>query len=291
MEDLLTVFESELKVNIEESNSLIRRGYFIDSISTKYFNNEINREGLLESPTYFLEFRHFTRQFIDANLDAIIDLEKELPKKYLVLIPELKQLKRRIESQRRWENAVVEISMSYRKEFADPLPSRYLTDSISNEKNIAYTLTNQLFKNKVRYYNIYNLNENTWDASLIRTSAVALLWKLKTIRGELNTSPADFLKNIGLNPFEEINCGEFLSEKKKHLSSRVSFIFYNNSDKEVHFNIINAEGEVLSNGSLASKSFKLEEFYIIENWFVQTLENGSCKKVYRRFTEDYLIIN
>ena len=59
------------------------------------------------------------------------------------------------------------------------------TDSISIEKNIEFCLTDPIFKSKVLHYNEYDLGENTWDASLIRTSAVALLWKIKTLRNDV----------------------------------------------------------------------------------------------------------
>ena len=56
IESLLVVFENELEANIEESMGLIRRGYFRDSISTRYINNKITREDLLKYPNLFLEF-------------------------------------------------------------------------------------------------------------------------------------------------------------------------------------------------------------------------------------------
>ena len=86
----------------------------------------MTREDLLKNPRMFLEFRTSTRDFIDDNLDALIDLEKELPNKYVALVPKLKLLKARIESQRKWEKAVVEISMARKKNWLTNYPHSFL---------------------------------------------------------------------------------------------------------------------------------------------------------------------
>jgi hypothetical protein len=293
IESLFKVFENELENNIRESNSLISRGYYIDSITSRYINNKITREDLLKDPDMFLRFSTLTRNFKDDNLDALIELEKELPIKYVALLPELKLLKERIESQRKWEKAVIEISMTRKKELADELPTVYLTDSISIEKNIKYFLTDSIFKNKVIHYNEYDLIENTWDASLIRTSVVALLWKIKTMRGHAVGTIDEFLKNVGLRPFQELSCGAFPVETVQGTNFRLNYILYNSSDKEVFFNVLDTEGKILNprEFSLAPKSFGLGEFTLSENGLIQVLENGTCKDIFRRLKQDYIVIN
>ena len=293
IENLFLVFEKELEDNIWESNSLINRGYERDSITTRFINTEISHEDLLKNPRLLSPFGTNTRDFVDDNLDALIDLEKELPKKYIALVPQLKELKARIESQRKWEKAVVEMSMQRGKELADQLPTLYQTDSISIEKNINYYLSDPIFKNKVIHYNHYELNENTWDASLIRTSAVALLWQIKTLRGGADTTLDKFLKKFELKPFQELNCGEFPVETIENTNFRLNYVFYNNSDKEVLFNILDTEGKVLNSKKLSilPKSFKLNQYSLSEDRLVQVLENNTCKKLYRRLKQDYLIIN
>ena len=293
IESLFSVFENELETNIKESNSLIRRGYYRDSITRRYINNKITREDLWKNPKLFLEFSTSTRKYIYDNLDALIDLEKELPQKYVALVPELKLLKSRIESQSKWEKATVEISMVRKKELADQLPTLYLTDSISIEKNIEFSLTDPIFKSKVLHYNEFDLNENTWDASLIRTSAVALLWKIKTLRNDVDSSLDDFLKSLGLKPLQELDCGALPVETMERPEFRLNFIFYNNSDTEVFFNILNTEGKVENRRelSIAPKKFVLVEWPLSEDRLIQVMDNDTCKKIYRRLKQDYLIIN
>ncbi len=293
VESLLTVFQNELVNNIEQSSSLIRRGYYKDSVITRYTNNEITREDLLKNHIYFLNFGIMTRQYSDDNLDKLIELEKELPKKYAELIPEFKQLKWLVESQRKWENAVVEISMERRKEVVDQLPWLNLSDSLSIEKAIKYILTDPFHKNKILHFNDYDLDENTWDASQIRTTSVALLWHIKNLKGTQNISIDSFLNNLGMVPFQELECDGHPFEKKETVNFRLNYILYNNTDKTIFYNIINLEGEILNRKklSLTPKSFQVSAARLNTNYFIEVLENDSCKKVYRRIKEDYLVVN
>ncbi len=292
IENLLTVFEKELDVNIKRSNPLIRSGYYIDSLTTRYINNKITRDDLLKNPNMFLGFSTMTRRYTDDHLDELLDLEKDLPKKYAKIIPELKELKIRIESQRKWEKAAVVLSLERHKELADQLPWLNLSDSLSMEKRINYHLTDPFFKNKILNYNNLNLDENTWDASLIRTSSVALLWTLKNLRGTENMSIDSFLKKLGMTPFQELECDGYPFEKKESINFRLNYIFYNNTDKTVFYNYLNLEGEILNRNkiSISPKSFNLAGFRLNTNNFIEILENESCNKVYRRIKEDYLVI-
>ena len=293
IESLFSVFEKELEVNIQESNALIKRGYDKDSVTTRYINNKITREDLWKNQGLFLRFGTSTKDFIDDNLNALINLEKELPKQYVALVPELKLLKARIASQRKWEKAVVEISRARKKELADQLPTLFLTDSISIEKNIEFCLTDPILKSKVLHYNEYDLGENTWDASLIRTSAVALLWKVKTLRNTAETSLDELLKSSGLKPFQELNCDAFPIKPMEKTGFRLNCIIYNNADTEVCYNVLDTEGKVINSSklSLAPKSFILSEFSLAEHRLIQVIKNDTCRKTYRRLKQDYFIMN
>ena len=291
IEDILSVFENELETNIKTCNDLISYGYNVDSALTLYINNELIREDDLNQLRY-LFFNTNTKKINDDNLDELIELEKQLSKKYIQLAPNLKKLKRLIESRRKWEKAVIDISMSRQKEFADELPYYNLRDSLSREKIINYILTNPNYKSKILHFNNYQLDENIWDATLIRTISVALLWKIKKIRGDAPTSIETFLKNLGLKPFQELECGEQPFEEKEPIFRR-NFIIYNNTNKIVFANVLNTEGEALNSNKniLQPKSFGLAEVNLGVNLFIEVLENDTCKKVYRRIEEDYLIIN
>jgi len=291
IENVLSVFENELETNIKTCSELISYGYRVDSALTLYINNELTREDHLNKLGY-LFFRTNTKKINDDNLVELIALEKQLSKKYIQLTPDLKKLKRLIESRRKWAKAVIDIVMSRQKELADELPYFNLRDSISTEKIINYILTNPIYKSKILHFNNYQLDENIWDATLIRTSSVALLWKIKSLREDAPTSIETFLKNLGLKPFQELECGEHPFEEKEPIFRR-NFIIYNNTNKIVFINVLNTEGEALNpkKNILQPKSFGLEEVDLGVNLFIEVLENDTCKNVYRRINEDYLIIN
>ena len=101
------------------------------------------------------------------------------------------------------------------------------------------------------------------------------------------------MEKFGLKPFQEFDCGEVPVETIEKTNFRLNYIFYNNSDKEVFFNFLDTEGKVLNSKKLSilPKSFKLNQFSIAEDILVQVLENNTCKKLYRRLKQDYLIIN
>ncbi len=291
IEDILSVFEKELETNIKTCSDLISYGYNVDAARTLYIKNEIIPDGGLNQLRY-LFFRTNTKKINDDNLDELIELEKELSKKYIQLVPNLKKLKRLIESRRQWEKAVIDITMSRQKEFTDELPFYNLRDSLSTEKLINYILTNPSYKSKILHFNNYQLDENIWDATLIRTSSVALLWEIKSLREDASTSIETFLKNLGLKPFQELECGAHPFEAKEPIFRR-NFIIYNNTNKIVFANVLNTEGEPINTKKniLQPKSFALEEVDLGVNVFIEVLENDTCKKIYRRIKEDYLIIN
>lgn len=232
------------------------------------------------------------KQFLDDNLNELIALEKQLPEKYKFLIPSLKELKRRIESQRKSQGLVDEISTTRAKELSDQLSYYYSSDSLSREKQITYYLTDPFYNNKIEHFNVYYLNENVWDGTLIRTLCVALLWEIKKAREDVKIPLENFLNSLGLKPFQELNCEEPV-KIEENIRFRRNYIIYNNSDDPIFYNFLNTEGEVLNQSarSLPPKSFRLNEFSLGVNNLIQVLKNDTCNKIYRRVKEDYIIIN
>ncbi len=291
IENLFSSFENELEANIKTSSSLISYGYGLDSTLTLYLNNEITRKNFWDL-SRALTFSVSMRKFNHDNLDALIAFEKQLSKKYIALIPVLKELKTRIESQRQWEQTVLDLQMLRTKELVDELPFYNWDDSVSREKIINYVLTNPSYKNKILHYYGYQLDENVWDATLIRTSSVALLWKIKSMRAEGPISIEPFLKDFGLKPFQKLECGEQSFEAKEEIDFRRHYIIYNNTNNTVFYNHLDANGEILNSEeiSLSPNSFRLDEFAYRGDSFIEVLADGSCKKAYRRAKADYLVL-
>ncbi len=157
IQNIFTAFENELEKNIESCNSLISHGYRIDSTLTLYVNNEITRKNF-SGQGQELMFSISMQKFIHDNLDDLILHEKQLPDKYLALIPDLKELKRIIESQHQWEKTVFDLRMSRTKEMVDELPFYNQRDSISRVKIFNHILTSPSHKNKILHYYEHELN-------------------------------------------------------------------------------------------------------------------------------------
>ncbi len=293
IERLTDVFESELEANIQTCSSLMRVGYRRDSICTLYVNGQLSREQLSNRRVMWqLGFGTSTRRFIDDNLDELIATEKQLPSAYKPLTPELKELKRRIESQRKCEQIAIDISISSRTEMANRYPWYNLSDSLSGESYIDHILTDPIYKSKLLHYNAYQLDENTWDATIIRTSSVALLWKLKQIKRTAPPTIEEFLDQLGLRSFQKMDCDGYPFEVTEEINLYSNFIFYNNRSDTVYFNFRNSEGEIFNEKlSLPPHSFQLDEWAFGNDECIEMLQNDSCHAVYRRSKEDYLIFN
>ena len=291
IDKLMTAFENELNSNIKTCNYFITYGgYSRDSIATLYKNNKITRD----YRGGHLSFSTATQQFIDDNLDEFIENEKQIPDKYTFLIPELKELKRRIESQRRWEKAAIEISMARRKELTDTFPWFWLRDSLDLEKRTDHILNDPIYKSKLLHYNHYQLNENVWDVNIIRTSSVALLWEIKKLRLTTDIPIKGFLESLNLKPLEKLACNSAPYTIKEEIGIGKNAIIYNNTNNTVFYNIINLDGKIMDNGKayeIPAKSFELDEWDLSNDELIQYIANDSCKAVYQLTKEDYLILN
>jgi hypothetical protein len=295
IEDLMTVFESELEANIQSCSGLIRLGYRRDSVETLYINDKLTPEIVRDNWQIRrgLGFGTSTRRFIDDNLNELISTEKQLPSNYKLFIPELKELKRRIDSQRKWEQVAVDISISSKKEMTLKFPWYRLRDSLSNELQIEHFLTDPIYKGKLLHYNDYQLDENIWYASLIRTSSVALLWKIRKMKGSAPPKIEDFLEELGLRPFLTKNCDAYPYEVNEMINLRMNFIFYNNRSDTLYFNLTDNKGHIHNSDpmSLPPFSFELDGADLESMDNIQILDKDSCQKIYYRTKQDYLIIN
>jgi hypothetical protein len=293
VESLLLTFENELTHNIGVSDGLIRLASFKDSILRKYYNNKITRQEIKSLPGLFFSFPTSMRQYNDDNLNKLIALEEDLPKDYLNFFPQLKELKRRINSQRHWEQKGVDLSWERQKENVDELPWYFLRDSISRNKAVDYVLSDSIYKNKLRHYYTLDLRENVWDASLIKTSSVALLWEISKLRGTSDPSIETFLDKLNLVPFQELTCDGFPYKETENAIGRLNFIFYNNTDNTIEYLVVDLDGKHLTNRlrSISPKSFYLEEERLRKNELIEISVNGTCKRIYRRDKEDYIVVN
>ena len=291
--DLITVFQDELRANIESSHRLVQIGYFRDSIISRYKSNKITKLDVAKNRGYGLRFGTHTQQFIDDNLNEIISLEKELPESYQNLVPNLKELKRLIESQRFWERKVVEMSMKNKQELAGEHEWLYGGDSIRAQKYTQLILSDPIYKNKVILYNQYQLDENIWDASLIGTSAINILWEIVNTETDFPGGIDAFLKELDLKPMQQLQCDALPYQLENEPWVRLSFIMYNDKDEPVSFNYVGSNGQKLNSGNLTieANSFLLGENYLSTGEYIEIIENEECNSIYGRSREDYIVIH
>lgn len=111
--------------------------------------------------------------------------------------------------------------------------------------NFNYILNNPNYKCKILHLNNYKFHENIWAATLIITSSVVLLCKIKSLRQNAPTSIETFLKNLGSKPFQQFECGGHAFEEKQPIRKRNNII-YNNVNENMFINMINVEVEVFN---------------------------------------------
>ena len=289
IEDLITVFKTELSDNIILSDRLVNIGNIKDSILSLYFTKKLTRNDLIANGLLGLGFNTHTQPFVDENLLSLLSLEKELPANYKHLVPELKELKRLINSQRYWEKKCLEISMNTIQELASTLDWFYESDSISTNKRVDYVLNDPLYRNKLIYYNGYDLTENIWDASLIRTTAISILWELDK---ENYSSIHDFLSQFDLKSFIKYTCVQDRMVFENPELVRINYIMYNATETPIQFYIMDSSGnrEYSEIQTLAPHSFLLGENSMNYTNHIQIIKDGECKMNYYKLYNDYLVV-
>ena len=291
IESVFTLFEQELENNIYDANDFLRYGYWKDSIKTLFNNNEVTPEMIKAYPgLVYRDFGTNTQQYLHDGLDEIISLEKQLPEHYRTLITELKKLKTRINSQKFWEGESLNLAASLEKEHVGKFTWYDRYDSLSLEKAIRHALTDSIYRNKVNHYTKLLLNENVWDATLIRTSSIALLWRIKSIKGEDNSmNIKQFFDEHDLKPLLEYTCGD-KPYRRYDINFRRNFIIYNNTNDSISLYSIDESGKRLDSTELPPKQFLLEQFSMRQNRFLEIALEYECSRVFKLYKEDYLLI-
>ncbi len=287
---IFTSLKSELESNILNTSELLKVGYLTDSIRTLFRNKKVTREMIRMEP--FLtrgDFRTRSTFLEEERLNDVIAQEKELSQDYQKLIPDIKRLKRRIKAWRFWQSKALELSMQRKKELADETPSFDSSDSLAFENIITRALNDKIYRSKVDHYNHYQLDENIWEASLIRTSSVALLWELKSTKDK-NLKIEDYLKNLNLKSLIEYNCNE-KPKKAYEVDFHRSIIIYNKRSEDLILRWRLKDNDDYDLITIPAKSFLLNgQGYMDGVSYLELEENGICSKVFDAYNEDYIIL-
>ncbi|TXD53085.1 DUF6090 family protein [Polaribacter sp. IC063] len=290
IESVFSLLEQELETNIERSNYFLNYGYRRDSVQTMFNQNKVTPEMIRASPELInLNFGTHKVQFMDDRLNELISLEKQIPKRYKKLISGLKLLKSHIDSHRFWESKALSLAEKKSEEYVNKFSWYYSNDSLSFEKAIRHALTDTIYRNNVSYYTHLQLNENVFDATLMRTSSVELLWQIKSIRGLNKTQTIkQFLNELDLKPLTEYACMD-KPYKKNEIFFRRNFIVYNNTKDSITFNYVDESGNREYPLTVAPNNFLPNGQIMYSNQFIELTVDYECKKVFKQNKEDYLL--
>ena len=290
IESVFTLLEQELETNIEQGNDFLRYGYYVDSIQTLLNQHKVTPEMIRASPNLISRaFGTRTIKFLDDRLVEIIALEKQFPARYKGLIPDIKLLKRYIDSHRYWESKALALAEKKNEEYVNKFKWYFSGDSLSFEKAIVHSLTDTIYRNNVNYYTNMQLNENVWDASLMRSTSVAVLWQIKKIKGlDKTLTIKQFFNELGLTPLTEYACTD-KPYKVNEIGFRRNFIVFNNTKDSITFNYVDENGERPYPIKISPNKFLLEDLSMPRNRFIELTVNDACKRVFKQNKEDYLL--
>jgi len=292
---LIKVFQSELESNILMADELIDFGYTFDSINSLLIAKKLTRNTIQE-PLRLID-DHFgtnTSRFNDEHLNELIAIENQLPEKYLSIITKLKELKRMLESQKIWEDAVVDLAKQRKKEFVETLPWFYDSDSLSKEKAKDFLLNDPFYRNKVKQFTDLQLDENIWDATSLRTMSIDLLWNLKKMDPKYDIDIKAYLNSKNLVPFDTFDCDANSFNTVKQPNFRTRFVTIQNNRTELTLNFMDEQMVISQSLKIPPVSndaeFILEDQYFGKVSFIQVIEAGKCVKIYSIVRDGFLIL-
>lgn len=290
IEGVFTLLEQELESNIKQCNNFLTYGYYKDSVQTLFDKSRVTPEMIRASPDLcWRDFGTSTIKFLDDKLVEIIAVEKQFPKRYQGLIPDIKLLKNRIDEHRFWEGKALDLAGVKSEEYVNKFPWYYRNDSLSLEKYIHHALTDTIYRNNVNFYTDLQLNENVWYASLMRTSAVALLWQIKTIKGLDETlTIKQFFNELGLKSLIEYACTD-KPYTINEISFRRNFIIFNDTKESITFNYVDESGKQSNPFTISPNKFLLTFNTMPSDRFIELTVGDECRKVFKQNKEDYLL--
>ncbi|PRX54167.1 DUF6090 family protein [Flagellimonas meridianipacifica] len=292
--NLFGVLQDELQQNINTANSSIEMGLELDARFRLVFETELSVEQMSDLGA-LIELGTFSENFLDDNLAKIIEKEKEIPLEYKNLIPHLKELQRRITSQRKWESIILDMVYEHRTEYSKKLDWLHKRDSLSLAKSTEFMLTDAIFKNQLKNWSRTMLNENFWDMSLIQSSSVFLLWKIKEIwNSDVNISFEEFMMKNGMNPMKSFECNEELFVTNPTYEFRINTTIFNNTSERVTLDVVNQTKDEIFTISIPANDLFINELNLGANQnygYLKLKKDDKCSQIYAFAPNGFLVLN
>ncbi|QGY46865.1 hypothetical protein GM418_25360 [Maribellus comscasis] len=281
--------EEELENNISSITNLLMSGYELSDLLKEFRENRTLKDVKYGQGSFYDKFGIFdtyVRELEVENLDALIAHEKSLSHYDKALLPIARNVRRTIAMRKVWETKATELSLDRFREFADELPWYYDTDSISNSKRDYYIQNNPNFRNKAIHYLNFQLNENVFYASGVRSGSLILLWKLQQ-KKSTNDGFSTFLLEKGLVPFKKINCDSLTQMKPEFIGFRNVFIIHNPSSHDVILNKFDGQNNINRKLKLNANSERM--LFMDENEYIQL--GDSCQTVFSPVRNGFLLLD
>ena len=234
---LLVNVYNDLKVDLEVAQGVINFYNDKDSLGTNIINGKYSVSDYKNNPSLDKLFFGYTVFFAtDMGYNALMQNTDNIPSEYEQLIADLNRqyiiTAERIEANLKVFSNIVE---STRTRYALNFPWYSQTDSVSNEKRRQYSVNNPIYKNEVRLYKRYGIENFSRSVKEFYQQGLPLFLKLKKAINDTSPLPSYFPKNAdGFDSVKSDYFGEYLFASATEVSIKEinGFLFlYNNNDR------------------------------------------------------------
>ncbi len=193
---LVNVFNN-LKVDLEEVQGVIDFYNKKDTLGTNIINGKYSVSDYKNNVIPDILFFGYTGFYVtDIGYNALMENTDNIPSEYEQLIADLNRqfiiTAERIEANLKVFSNIVE---STRTRYALNFPWYSQTDSVSNEKRRQYSVNNPIYKNEVRLYKRYGIENFSRSVKHFYQQGLPLFLTLKKAINDTSPLPSFFPKN------------------------------------------------------------------------------------------------
>ena len=293
-EKLINSFKEEIKLNIANANNIIRINYRSDSTMQQILNPKEDMKVFIadNSLRSWIGFYTTTIRFSDENLNLLLNQKEDFPRKYESLIKDMLLLKELIESQKKWENVVMDLVNDASKYNDLNLPWFTKNDSLSNAQKRAYIFNNPYYHNRLETFAEVQLDENVYDMNNVRLVSLMLLKAIEDLQNATNHQDAEeFIRSLGFNTLPKAECNDSIVPLANKASFRMSMCVYNATKDSVTLQATNENGEKFRTElKIPPGKIAFTDRYRLEGTIFIHEKNGACVAKYQNRRNSILLI-
>lgn len=280
------VEELSINLNVMEFIDEIshKRAVVLDALERNDYSEEIHSIENIYGD--FGIFDTFTFNLRQENLDKWIAFEKDLPEPYAELLTLAKTIKASMNERKYWENLATDLSLTRLKEMVDEHSWFYASDSQSLKQKEVYQENDPAYRNKAIHYLHFQLNENVYYTTAVRSLILTLLWRLEVSHdGKTADDWKAFMHSWGFESFDTLGCNDLPYERKDFIGHRYVTLLYNALDHAVPLVKVKEDGTSTLSFELRPKTVAPLPFNKDE--FLQV--NESCESIHSPVRKGYWV--